>query len=319
MQLPLGMRLTLRPFLLLLRDLVLLCRKRWGQITHRLWYIFGFLRSRFLSRCSERKDEIRPSAERRSAKSSPTTVICASRLPPPLTLVTGGDTPLANESPTIPVAVQGPTIDDTRQECHENDSADRSDVDNYMLSEIKPVSRSSDSVRHHDEPDPIEDVLSQNREDSTQNCPATISPSNSRPPSRSHRPASLHAEHRLGYRTGSQHSHRPPSESAYYSPPYLSDREAAASGSVFVPPHLGPPSSTQSTRPASIVHQTTGSIPASIVHQTTGSIDSDRTAPPEGRLRPMIQIERYEKHRVGKLRRTIRKLVLPPVTTEFAP
>ena len=298
-------------------------------------------------------------------------MICASRLPPPLTLVTGGDTPLVNESPAIQIAVRRPTIDDTRQEYHENNSTDRSDVDNYMLSESRPVSRSPDSVRHHDEPDPIEDVLSQNQEDSTLNSPATISPSNSRPPSRSHRPASLHAEHRLGYRPGSQYSHRSPSESARHPLPYLNGAEVAASGSL-VPPPPGPPFSTQSTRTPSVASSVSSrvysasrpftplrtpypitdaprrrnrsSTPASTrqrvreappeapelrqaVHHTTGSIHRDSESAtaslpssatlPEGKLRPMIAVARYEKHRKVKIGDASENHVLFPVTTEF--
>ena len=365
----LGMRLTLRSLLLLLKELALLLHRRWDQMARRLWYIFGFLRSRSLPRHPERRDEIRPSVERRSTKSNPspaTAVICASRLPPPLTPIPGGDTPLViDESPTIPIAVRGPTTDDTRQEYNGNDSADHSDVDNYMLLESKPLSRSPDSVRLHDEPEPIEDVLSQNPEDSTSNSPATVSPSNSRPPSRSHRPASPHTEHRLGYLPGPQYSHRPPSESAHHPLPYLNGAEAAASGSLLVPP-------TQSTRPPSIASSVSSrvysaskpftplrtpypitdaprrknrsSTPASArrrvheapleapelhqaVHHTSGSIHRDShsattsfrpsTTLPEGPLRPMIAIARYEKHRKVKIEEASGNHVLLPITTEF--
>ena len=351
MQLPLGMRLTLRPFLLLLRDLVLLCRKRWGQITHRLWYIFGFLRSRFLSRCSERKDEIRPSAERRSAKSSPTTVICASQLPPQLTSIAGGDTPqvVIDESPAIPIAVRRPTIDNTPQEYHENNGADSPDVNDYKLSESEPISRSPDTAPRYDEPDPIEGAFSQNREESTSNSPVTPSRNNARPPSRSHRPASLHAEHHLGLPSEPQSSHRPLSESGYHSPPYQSSRPPSVTSSTssrvyrasgpFTPvrtPHPitdAPRRRNRPHTPASTrqeVHEEPLDAPElrEVVPQTSGFSHHDRSAtarprpsttPPGGGLRPMLGINRYEKNRKVTIEETSEIHVLPPVTTEFAP
>ena len=85
---PIRMQLTLRSFLPLLRDLVLIFPKGWNQMTRRLWYILGILRSRILSRNPERRDEVLLSAECRPAKSNPTAVICASQLPPLVVAIT---------------------------------------------------------------------------------------------------------------------------------------------------------------------------------------------------------------------------------------
>ena len=248
----LGMRLALQSLLLLLKELALLLHRRWDQMARRLWYIFGFLRSRFLPRHPERRDGICPSVKRRSTKSnpSPATVICASRFPPPLTSITSGDAPLvADESPTIPIAIRGPTVDDTPQGYN---SADHSDVGNYMLSGSSPISRSPNIAPHCDEPDSIEEVSSQNRGEPTPNYSATVLPNNSRPPSRSHRPVSPHGEYHLGYRPGSPYSHHSPSESTHHSLPYPNSAEGAASGSHLAPPLPGPPSSVRSTRTPSI-------------------------------------------------------------------
>ena len=371
------MRLTLQSLLLLLKELALLLHRRWDQMARRLWYIFGFLRSRFLPRHPDRRDRIRPSVERRSTKSNPSparaTVICASRLPPPLTPIPGGDTPLViDESPTIPIAVRGPTIDDTFQGYHENNSADQSDVDSYMLSGSRPISGSSDVAPHYDEPDSAEEVSSQNREESISNSPAVVSPNNSRLPSWSHRPASLRSESRLGYRSGPQYPHRPPLESAHHSLPHLNGAEAAARGSLLAPPLSGHPSSAQPTRTPSIASSTSArvysaprpstpvrmprpitdlptrrdrsSTPASTrrrvhetplgtsephqaLHQTAGSVHRDShnvtagfrpsAALPEDKLRPMIAINRHEKHRKVEIEDASENPILLPVTTDF--
>ena len=143
------MRLTLRKFLLLLKELTLLLHKRWDRMARRLWYIFGLLRSQLLSRYLERRDEIRPSVDRRPAKrDDPTTVISASQVPPSFTPINANDTPT--------VRVRGPTIDDTLQQSHENNDAHNLDAD-YM---------------------------SQSQEGPTLNSPGTISPNHSGPPSR---------------------------------------------------------------------------------------------------------------------------------------
>ncbi|KAF9791947.1 hypothetical protein BJ322DRAFT_1026338 [Thelephora terrestris] len=217
------MRLTLRSFLLFLRELVLLFRKRWHHMARRLWYILGDLRARFSSRNPERRDKIRPSVERRPAKSSPTTVICASRLPPTATPIAGGD--------TSTIVVCTATVNDIIQESHENNSAHNLDVNTY-----------------------------QNREGSISGSSATISPNNSRPPSQnSYRPAPILPERRLGHPPDPQCSCRPPSKSAYHSPSNLDGAEAVARGYLEPPSSAQfafPPSVNTSV--SSCVYHTSG-------------------------------------------------------------
>ena len=251
------MRLTLRNFLLLLKELALLPHKRRDKMSRRLWYIFGLLRSRSLSRHPERRDETRSNVERRPAKpDDPATVISASQVPPSSTPINANDTPT--------VRVRGPTIDDTLQQSHENNGAHGLDIDH----------------------------TSQNQGGPTSNSPATISPNHSGPPSR----------------------HCSPSQSPYFSPSYLNGAEAADRGYLNVSPSPAPPSSAQSTSSLSCP-----------LDGGSGSIAPLRTPPiPDTprhriRLRPMIKIDRYKKHQKGKLGRAGKKLVLHPVTTEFAP
>ena len=365
------MQLTLRSFLLLLRDLVLILPSRWNQMTRRLLYILGILRSRFLSRNPERRDEVLASAQCGPAKSNLTTLIYASQLPPPLTAITGDNTSLVTSltPAAISIAVRGLPVDDALHEPHENHDDDHSDANSYMLAGTNPISRSPDIARHHDEPDPINGDLSQNREESTSDSPATISPSNPRPHSpHSHCPAPLPIERHLGYRPESQYSLRPPPESSGRLPPHLSDAEAAARGYFPAPSFPVLPSSAQSTRPTSVASSASSrvtrpvtpvrtasitdtprrgnrsSTPASahqrvhetpldspelreVVPQITGSTHGGhrsataglRPSTPlqEGRLRPMIAINRYKKHREVRVKFSDENHVLPPVTTEF--
>ena len=284
-----------------------------------------------------------------------------------------GDAPLVT-SPmltTISIEAHRLTVDDTLHESHENYGADHFDVGGYMLAGSNPISRSLDTARHHDEPDPIDGGLSQNRQEPTSNSPAIIPPNNSRPSSRdSYCPAPLHTEHRVGYRPEPQYSHRPPPESSHHSPPQPNNAETAARGYLPAPPSPEPLSSAQSARPpavassvssrvtrpvtpvrtASITHTprrgNRSSTPTSarqraheppqdtpelrqVVHQTTGSIHHDShsataslrpsTTPPEGRLRPMIGINRYKNSRKVKIDigYSGENHVLLPVTTKF--
>ena len=359
LQSAIRMKLILRSVLLLLGDLVLAFPKRWNQMTHRLWYILGILRSWFLSRNPERRDKILPSVECRPAKSDPATVICVSRLPPPLTPITdtNGNAPLVT-SPTLTTAsieVRGLVIDEVLHQSHENHGADHFDANSYMPVGSNPSSRSPDIARHHDELDPD---LSQNRE-ATSGSPATISPNDSRPPSLyPHRPAPLHTERHLGYRPESRCSHHVPPESSCRSPPHLNDADGAARGYLPEPPSPAGPSSAQSTRPPSVsssissrIYRATrpvtrvrtasvintlrrGNISStSALHETPvpqrpGSTHGDHrrvavsfdplVAPQYGRLRPMVEIDRYGEREKVVVADGFNTHLLPPVTTVFA-
>ena len=235
------MELAVR-FLLFLRKLISFFHKRWDQSTRRLWYIFALVRSRILSQWPKKRDEIRRSTEYRPAK-PPTTVICASRFPPPLTPIPGGDTPIASPTP-ISIQVRQPTIlnpADTLYETHENYSNEHLGVDGYFLEGSGPISRSLDSAAHHDEPEDIHVVIPSHREEHVVNHPVIPS----RPPSRphsgySHRPTSQNS----AQRPPSHYSHRPHSFYSHYSPSYLNGAEAAAHG--YGHPNV-PPSPSCST------------------------------------------------------------------------
>ena len=243
-------------------------------MTRRLWYVLEILRSRILSRNPERRDEVPPSAECRPAKSNLITAICASQLPPPLTAITGDSASLVTSlTPTaISIAVRGIPVNDALHEPHENHDDDHSDADSYMLAGTNPISRSPDIARNHDEPDPIDGDLCQNREESTSDSPATISPNNSRPHSpHSHSPAPLSIERQLGHRPEPHCSHRPPPESSS-SPPHLSDAEAAARGYFPAPSFPALPSSAQSTRPPSVASSASSRVTRPVTHVRTASI-----------------------------------------------
>ena len=373
------MELTVR-FLLFLRKLLSFFHKRWDQSIRRLWYIFAFVRSRILSQHPKKRDEARRRIEHRSEK--PPTVICASRLPHPLTPIPGGDTPIASP---ISIQVRHPTIlspADTVDESHENHNSGHLGIDGYFLEASGPISRSPDSASYRHEPESIHVILPPHREDYTSNSPVTPS----RPLSEnSYHPTSQHPGYRppsqySGYRPSSQYSHPPPSQHSYRSPAYLDGAEAAARGY-----HKAPPS-TRSTSPALSVHAPsvrapsvyapsfTGSVashvyrasrptarvrrplptrnpsqqgarsstPASArqsVHnappelpqpepRTSGSIHRDRLSmgvsfgpvspvTPKDRLRPMIGIDRYEKHKEVVIEEVFNPYVSPPVTTQF--
>ena len=368
---PLGMKSTLQSFLVFLRNLVSFFRKRWTQSTGRLWYILTFLRSRSLSRHPKERDKLLRSNKPRPANPSPTTVICASRLPPPLTPIFAGDTPIIASPTPISIEVRQPTIlitEDTPDESYEN-GAGHLHVDGSFLGGSRQFSRSSDLRGYHDEPDPTHVVLSPNREEFTSNPHATLSRTISRASSRnSYHPPSQYA----GYGPWSQYSHHQPSEDSFRSP--LNGAEAAARG--FLPRALSPrPSSLLSVRPPSVAssavsHVYRASRPAGRVRrpspmtnaprrrsrsrtptlarqnlhevppnahvpespetesQTTGSIHRDRSgvvvgfgplpAPePEGSLRPMLQIDRYEKHGKVIVEDAVSEHVFPPVTAQF--
>ena len=248
-QLAPGMESTPRPFLLFLRKLVSFFRKRWDQSIRGLWLIFALLRSRFSPRRPKKRDEIRRNIESRPAKPS-AAVICASRLPPPLTPIAGGDTPIASPTP-ISIQVRHPTIlntEDTLYETRENQSTEHLGVNSYFLEESGSISRSPDSAGQHHEPEPIHAVMSPHREVHTSYHPyPPVIPS--RPHSQySHRPPSQYSVHR----PPSQYSHRPASQYSYRSPPNVSGAEAAARGYLHAPPSTRPSSPALSIHPPSV-------------------------------------------------------------------
>ena len=363
------MELTLRSFLLFLRKLVSFFRQKWDQSARRLWYIFGFLRSRILSRRSKR-NEIRPSIERRPPKPS-TTVVCASRLPPSSRIVThgtsrappssqltpipGGDTPIASPAP-IPIQVRHPTIrSDTIDETHENYSHEHLDVNGYLLADSGPISRGPDPPTHHDEPESIQDVLHPHGDDHAPSNPVIPSLPASRPLSQ------------YSYRPDSQRSaYRPPSQYSYRS--HLSGAEAAARGYVPPSPVSSSPALSISVRPPSVAGSTTSQVyrasrpttrvprpspvrsrsrrgagsstpasPCPSVHNAlpeppqpeprtsefirrgrpSTAVSFGLASPPKDRLRPMIGIDRYAKHKAVVIEEKIHQHVSPPVTTRF--
>ena len=350
--------MTLRSFLLFLRKLVSFFRQRWDQsIRSRPWYILAFLRSRYSSRKPKRGDGIRRNVESRPAN-PPTTIICASRLPPgSLPPIAGGDTPfvaspppiVASPTPTvasptpIPINVRGATIldhEDPPDETQENYSTDHLGVDNYFLEGSGIISRSHSPPGHREKHEHAPLILSPGQGDLTSNSPAIPSQPASRPPSQ-------HA----GYRPPSQYSYRPPSESSYRSAPPLSGTESAARGYVHGAPR--PSSPTLSAHPPSVAGSVTSQayrasrpptrVPRPSLRNTSrrragsstpaSARQSIHEGPPEvpplsqtgfgpapnqrGILRPMIGIDRYEKHKKVVIDDDIKVHVCPPVTTEF--
>ena len=94
-------------------------RKRWDQSTRRLWCIFAFVRSCALPQRPKGGDETRRSTEYRPAK-PPTAVVCASRLPPPLMSIPGGDNLAVSPTPISSQPPQPTILSDTVSETHEN-------------------------------------------------------------------------------------------------------------------------------------------------------------------------------------------------------
>ena len=221
------MELAIR-LLLFLRKLITFFHKRWDQSTRRLWYIFALVRSRILPRSPKERNEIRKSVEYRPVK-PPTTVICASKLPPPLTPIPGGDTPIASPTP-ISIQVRHPTISSPRDavyESHDGPSRGFLDVDGYFLEGSGPISRSPDSPTFHHEPEHIHVALPPHQEDYDSYSPVIPS----RPISQYSAGSGSQYE---TYRPQSQFSVRPPSQ--YSNRSHLNGAEAAALGYLNAPP-----------------------------------------------------------------------------------
>ena len=213
-------------------------RTRWDQSARRLWYIVAFVHSRILSRRPKKTDEIRQSTGHRPAE-SPTTVVCTSRFPHPLTPIAGGDTPIASPTP-ISIQVRRPTI--------------LSPEDGYFLEGSGPfrVPRSLESPTYR--PESIHVTLPPNQEDNRSDSPI-IPP---RPVSRySGRSSSQHSV----YRPQSQYSvYRPQSQYSHSNRSHLDGAEAAARGYLHGPPSSGPSSPAPYLRPPSIA----GSVPSRV-------------------------------------------------------
>ena len=284
-----------------LEKLISFFRKRWDQSIRRLWYIFAFVRSRISSQCPKERDEVRRSIEHRAAK-PPTVVSCPTRFPPPITPTASDNTFIA--SPTvISTQVRQPTIQnppDTVHETRKNHCNGHLGINGYFLEESGPNSSSPNPASHHHEPQPIHIVLSPHREDHTSNSP--VMPS------------------------------RPPS------PSYLSNAEAAARG------YLNPPPSPTCSTPKPVIQARRSSTPASVLQnahnappgllqpesRASAPIHSDchsaavsfgpalPTLESGDRLRPMIEIDRYEKQKQKRIVfNVINPCVFPPVTTQF--
>ena len=205
-----------RSFLLFLRKLVSFYRKPWEQLTRGLWYIFALLRLHFSPRHPKKGEDICRNIPSQPDEHPATAVICASRLPPPLTPIVGGDIPtIAAPIPAL-IQVRLPTFLNPEYSPYENHATDRLGVEGYFPEESGPISRSDNYFPgHDDEPESVHVILSSpNREDFTSNPPVTSSRPISRPTSQDpYRPASQYG----GY--------RPPS-------PRCGDRSPAPSGLV---------------------------------------------------------------------------------------
>jgi hypothetical protein len=232
------MELTLRSFLLFLRKLVSFFHKRWHQSTHRLWYIFAFLRSRYSSPHPKKRDEIRRNVESRPAN-PPTTVICASRLPPPrihppLTPIAGGDTPTITSPTPVSIQVRRPTIldpEDPLYETQENCSSEHLNVNGYNLEGSGSISRSRNST-DQDEGEYTQVIMSPSQEDLTSYSP--VAPS--LPISRTTSQYSYRQPQHVGYPPPLQYPQRPASVHSYRSALHLNGAEAAARGYAPAPP-----------------------------------------------------------------------------------
>ena len=334
MTLPLRMELTLRSFLLFLRKLESFFRRRWDQSTRGLWYIFLFMRSCFSSRHSKKGDVIRRSIKSRPAN-PPTTVIsiCASGLPPPRD---DSGTPVITSPGPISTQVRQPTTSSDGGSLSyttpEDQSAEHRGVDSYFLGEGRQVSPSPDSVGH-DENEYTHVIVPQIREDFTSDSPVTPS----RPPSQ----YSYRQSHHTRYPPPSQ---RPSSVYSYRSTSHLNDAEAAARGYLRAPPSSRPSSPAHSVRPPSITGSVTSRVYRASAHRGVHEVPPEVPPLPQseprisvsthpdlhgmavssrpvlnlqGRLRPMIGIDRYEKHKRVVAEDEIHTHISPPVTTQF--
>ena len=273
------MDFTVRSFLSFLRKLVSFFRRRWDQSTRRLWYIFALLCSR-APPCSKKNEVHRRSTKSRSAKPSPTSANCASRLPPSFI----ADIPAVVPSTTIQLATLGSGA---------NQSTRHLDVGDNLLQEIESL----DSVAGRREaPEPIHAVQPPNGEDPASSSP--VIPSRSHPIPLTPYPGPRESGY-TGHHSESQSSLRPPSEHSYRSPTNQSGAEAATRG--YFP---APPSPALSAGPA-------------LVAPNVDSGPSPIPPLPYGRLRPMVIIDRYEKHKDTIIVDDLQEHICLPVTTQF--
>ena len=229
------MELTLQSFLRFLRDLVSFFRKRWGCLARRALYTFAIFNLRFSSQNQKKRDDIRR-IQSQSADPRQTTIICASRLPPPAVPIVGGDAPVIVSPSPILTQVRQPTILNPEGILEENDTGNL-DVDGYVAGGSRSVSRLHDSTGYHDELDPTHVVLPLYREDSTSTSHVAPSQPNSRPsPQRSHRPTSQYSGPHPEW---SQYSHHPPSEHSHRSPSNLNSAELVEFGPIPAPSPKG--------------------------------------------------------------------------------
>jgi hypothetical protein len=216
------MALTLDAFLLFLRNIVSLFRKRWVQPSRVFWRIFAFLRLRLYSSDPKKAGQNRRNVGSRPAAPSLTTaVVCASQLPPALSLVTGGDTPAITSPTPMSTEVPQPTIlkpDDTCYESCENNSGGCPDPRSSFRGGRNPISRSPVLTGHHDEHDSICPILPTHRGDFSSTPPISTSRPDSTTPSRdSHRPEPQYTGHHATHHPISQYSH-PPSTHSFHPP-----------------------------------------------------------------------------------------------------
>ena len=263
------MELNLRSFLRLIGHFASLCRKRWDRLARRLWYIITNFRLCFSFQHPKKTDDVGRN-QSRPEKPSTTAVICASRLPPPLTPITGGNSPvIASPAPTS-IQIRPPTIlnrEENLEEFGENNT-DHLEADSWGKDLI---SRLPDFTPYQDGLDSIRVDIPLNRGDSASSSPVTPTRLDSRPSSRfSYRPTSQSSGFRPGYWPRPQRSRRPSSEHSYRSP--LNGAESAARGYLSERPSPWPSSPAVSTRapsPAgSVASRAHGSRPTTRVHRT---------------------------------------------------
>lgn len=343
-------------FLLFLRKLISHFRHRWNQSTRRLWCIFALVRSRILSQRPNTRAKIPRNVEYRPAESL-TTVICASQFPPSPTLIAGGDTPTSTlPTPGLTsIQVRQPETvnpEDTVYETHENYNREHLDADPVggrpiLQATGMSLSLSTPSCFHSERITPFLPSLSnpppQDPYRSTLQHPAYRSPSQF-----AYHPPPQHPHHTPLNLDGAEVAARnylDGSRSPRCSSPVASiyPRPVAAAGASQVYHASRPISQVRMLQQMRNPPRRRVEFPTSApTHQgvrnprefpppeprTSGSIHChrpDATTKPgrvlpamsKGSLRPMVGIDRYEKHKAIVIEASINSHVSPPVTIQF--
>lgn len=316
------MELTLQSFLLFLRNLASFFRRRWDRSTRKLLYVLALLRSRFSPRHPKKRNDASRDIESRSTKPSPTTVICASRLPPLFTPIAGfDDTPIISSPSSISIKVRQPTVldpEDTLAESHKGDNTDHQDVDRYFQMESRSISGSLNFASHHNEPDPTYSYRPSPNLNGAESAARGYLPENPSP-----RPSSPALSARTLSVTGSV-------APRVYRASRPTTRVRRPSPMISVPRR-----GDRSTTPTSVRQGMHGTHPdvsvpkfpqpeshtVESIYRDPNDMDADfgppLSSPPKGKLRPIIGIGRYEKHKVVTIENVVKSNVCTPVTTQF--